>query len=307
MTSFGNQAGFNITSSRIQLVELNYDGSRFILQNLDEVFFDENLKLADDKETKVISVLQSAFNELLIRNRIKSNTASFTLPPEIFHTIQIPYDNTLLNQDLIDELKWQMSILFPHIFTNDLVIQHIEIPKNKIIDRDTILISAIKRKYLHWLKYFCEENNLKIKFIDNSHFASERALAASQNLKEQIVLSLYLGNNYLSLIFSLNAKPFLFKVVSFDSAGEIPQIILKETSPTDSINLNRSMIDAQYITGEDVSNSFVNSLNTMAGMDFKLFNPFENINPDNGLFENINFSRKSSSFSPAAGIAFRIS
>jgi hypothetical protein len=307
LRGYGNHAGFNITSSKIQLVEVNYKNSQFVLQNVDEVYFDDRLKLNEDKETKIISVLQAAFNEILIRNRINSKAASFTLPPEIFYTVQIPFDNTLLYQDLFEDVKWQLSILFPHVFINDLVIQHIEIPKNRIINHDTILVSALKRKYLHWLKYFCEENNLKIKFVDNSHFASERALTTSQNLKEGITLSLYISSNYLSFIFSLGGKPFLFKVVFFASANEIPQIILKETSPTESVNLNRSMIDSFYVTGEDISNSFVNSLNANTGLDFKLFNPFENINPDSGLFENINLSRKSGAFSPAAGIAFRIS
>ena len=307
MAGYTNHAGFNINSSRIQLVEINYKNSQFILQNVDEVYFDERLKLTEDKETKIVSVLQAAFNEILIRNRINSKTASFTLPPEIFFTVQLPYDNTLLYQDLFEDIKWQFSILFPYVFINDLVIQHIEIAKNRIINHDTILVSALKRKYLHWLKYFCEGNSLKIKFIDNSHFASERALTSSQDINEGITLSLYISSNYLSFIFSLNGKPFLFKVVSFGSAEEIPQIILKETSPTESVNLNRSMIDSFYATGEDVSNSFVNSLNANTGLDFKLFNPFKNITPDPGLFENINFSRKSSTFSPAAGIAFRIS
>ena len=307
MTGYGNHAGFNITSSKIQLVELNYKNSGFILQNVDEVYFDEHLKLAEDKETKIISVLQSAFNEILIRNRVNSKAASFTLPPEIFYTVQLPFDNTLLYQDLFEDIKWQLSVLFPQVFINDLVIRHIEIPKNKILEHDTILVSALKRKYLHWLKHFCVENNLKIKFVDNSHFASERALTASQNLKDGISLSLYISSNYLSFIFSLNGKPFLFKVSSFDSADEIPQILLKETSPTESINLNRSIIDSFFVSGEDISNSFVDSLNANTGIEFKLFNPFENINPDQGLYENINFSRKSPAFSPAAGIAFRIS
>lgn len=307
MTGYGNHAGFNITSSKIQLVEINYKKTQFVLQNVDEVYFDERLNLTEDKETKIISVIQAAFNEILIRNKINSKAASFALPPEVFYTVQLPFDNTLLYQDLFEEIKWQFSILYPYVFINDLVIQHFEIKKNRIIDRDNILVSALKRKYLHWLKSFCEENNLKIKFIDNSHFASERALTASQNLKERITLSLYISSSSLSFIFSLNAKPFLFKVISFDSAGEIPQLILKETSPTEFINLNRSMIDSFYVTGEDVSNSFVNSLNANTGLNFNLFNPFENINPDPGLFENIHFSRKSSSFSPAAGIAFRIS
>src|SRR5690606_17087020 len=127
---------------------------------------------------------QAAFNEIILRNRVTSRSASFTLPPEIFYNVQVPYDNTLLYNDLYEDIKWQLSILFPDVFINDLVIRHIEIPGNKITGYDTLLISAVKRKYLHWLKYFCEENNLKIKFIDNSHFASERALTSAQNIKD---------------------------------------------------------------------------------------------------------------------------
>ena len=307
MTGYGNQAGFNITSSKIQLVEVSYRESGSILQNIDEIYFDERLKLKEDKETKIISVLQAAFNEILIRNRLKAKAASFTLPPELFYTVQIPYDSTLLYQDLYEEIKWQLSILYPYVFINDLVIRNLELQKNRIINEDTILVSAVKRKYLHWLKYFCEGNNLNIKFIDNSHFASERALTSSQEIKDWITLSLYISNNYLSIIFSLKAKPFLFKILPFDTASEIPQILLRETSPTEKVNLNRSMIKAYYISGEELSNSFVNSLNENTGINFKLFNPFENIDPDPELIENIHFSRKSSAFSPAAGIAFRIS
>lgn len=306
MTGYVNHAGFNITSSKIQLVEINYKTSGYVLQNVDEVYFDERLKLTEDKETKIISVLQAAFNEILLRNRINSKTASFTLPPEIFYTLQVPYDNTLLYQDIYEEIKWQLSVLYPYVFINDLVIRHLEIHKNRIINHDTLLVSSIKRKYLHWLKYFCEENNLKIKFTDNSHFASERALTSIQNIKEGISLSLYISSNYLSFIFYLNGNPFLFKVINYNSANEIPHIILKETTPTEKINLNRSVIDYFYISGEDITNSFVNSLNTSTEIKFQFFNPFENITPDPGLFENALFSKKSSAFSPAAGIAFRV-
>jgi Tfp pilus assembly PilM family ATPase len=306
LTGYGNHAGFNITSSKIQLVEINSKESGYTLQNIDEVYFDERLKLSEDKETKVLSVLQAAFNEILLRNQLKSKTASFTLPPEIFYNIQIPYDNTLLSQDLIDDIKWQLSVLFPHVFINDLVVQHLEIQKNRFVDHETILVSALKRKYLHWLKYFCEENNLKIKYTDNSHFAAEGALTSSISFNESILLSLYVSSSILSLIFSFKGKPFLFKSVPYSSASEIPQIILKETSPTEEVNLNRSMIDYFYITGEDITDSYVNSLNASAKLNFKIFNPFEQINPDPILFENELFSRKSNAFSPAAGIAFRV-
>ena len=156
------------------------------------------------------------------------------------------------------------------------------------------------------IKYFCDENNLNLKFVDNSHFASERALSSIFNLKDSVRLSLYISSNCLSLIFSLEGKPVLFKTVTYNSATEIPEIILKETSPSETVNINRSLIDSAYISGEDISASFVSTLGANTGIEFTLFNPFENINPDPRLLENNNFSQKFNAFSPAAGIAYRL-
>lgn len=301
-----NHTGFTLTSAKVQLVEVNFKNEKFILQNIDEAYFDEHLNLAEDKETKITSLLQTAFNELLIRNTLAANSVSFTLPVEMFYTVQIPYDNTLLYQDLLEEISWELSILFPFVNPKELVIQHIEIEKNKIINRDTILVSALKRKYLQMIKYFCDENDLTLRYVDNSHFASERALSSVYNLKDAVTFSLFVSSNSLSLIFSLDGKPVLFKTIAFNSATEISDIILKETSPGETVNINRSLIDSAFIAGEDISDSFVTSLNSNTGIEFKRFNPFENINPDPKLLGNINFSQKFNTFSPAAGIAYRL-
>ena len=301
-----NHTGFTLTSAKVQLVEVNFKNEKFVLQNIDEAYFDEHLNLAEDKETKITSFLQTAFNELLIRNHLAASSVSFTLPIEMFHNVQIPYDNTLLYQDLLEEISWELSILFPFVNPKELVIQHIEIEKNKIVNRDTILVSALRRKYLQIIKYFCDENNLTLRYVDNSHFASERALSSVYNLKDAVTLSLFVSSNCLSLIFSLEGKPVFFRTVTYNSAMEIPGIILKETSTGEIVNINRSLIDSAYISGEDISDSFVISLNSNTGIEFERFNPFENINPDPRLLENINFSQKFNTFSPAAGIAYRL-
>lgn len=306
MISNENHTGIAITPLKVQLVEISTENEEYILQNIDEVYFDEHLNLTEDKETKIISVLQSAFNELLIKNHISPLTASFTLPVEMFYTTQIPYDNTLLYQDLLEEIQWELSVIFPFVQTKELVIQHIEIEKNRIINRDTILVSALKRKYLQMIKYFCDGNNISLRFIDNSLFASERVLSCINDLKNRISLSLYLSSSYLSLIFSYDGKPVLFKTTNYSSAIEIPEVVLKETSPSETVNINRSMIDYAFISGEDISDSFVNTLNKNTGIEFTRFNPFENITPDPRLAENNYFLQKFNTFSPAAGIAYRL-
>jgi len=84
MNGFENHAGFNISSSRLQVVEVNFRNDQFFLHNIDEVYFDDHINFLEDKETKITSLLQSAFNELVIKNPLSSSLVSFTLPLSCF-------------------------------------------------------------------------------------------------------------------------------------------------------------------------------------------------------------------------------
>ena len=306
MNGFENHAGFNISSYKLQVVEVNYRNEQFYLQNIDEVYFDDRINFPDDKDTKIISLLQSAFNELLINNQLYSSFASFTLPFELFHIIQVPYDDSLLHKDLLDEFLWEFEVLYPHISSTDLVIQYIEIDGNKIIPQKTAIVTAIKRKYLKLIKDFCNQNNLQLRFIDNSHFASDRVLALSNLASKGLVLSLYINKNYLSIIFSLDGKLIKCKVIQLTNAGEITGYLLNEIKNVGGNPLSLESFSAAFISGEDLSPSMVKSLQNAIGIEFHQFNPFEKIKPDPKLIENKFYSDKYISFSPAAGIAFRL-
>ena len=319
MAGFENHLGFTISASKLQLVEIIYKEKQFTLDRVDEAYFNEQLNMEADKETKIDSLLQSAFNEILIRKSLKSSFASFALPFELFHIMQIPYDNTLLHQDLVEEFKWEFSILYPYVNTKDLVIQYIEVEKNNLINHNTIIVIAIQRRHLQMIQNFCKPNNLKLKFIDNIHTASERALAANYpHAARGLTMSIYISNKFLSLIYSLEGKPVYFKVLPLNDAGEIPLLLLNETTLQESFSdedgskveyypkIDRSAIDNAFISGEEISEAMIESLSNTLGIDLIYFNPFEKIKPDSELYTNKFYLEKNNSFSPAAGIAYRL-
>ena len=307
MNSFENHAGFNISSSRLQVVEINFKSDQFHLENVDEAYFNEPMNLAYDKETKINILLQSAYNELLIKNPIKCNFASFTLPLDLFHIMQVPYDNTLLNQDLIEEFRWEYSILYPYLPINDFVIQYIETDKNKINEAGTAIVIALPRKYLQIIHNFCTHNKLKIRFIDNAHIASDRALFVNNILIDKgLILSVYFSDNNLSVVFSYDSKPVYLKTIPLDDAGKITSVLLDEINNNHYIKVNKNFIENAFIAGEDLSVSLVKSLNDAIGLNFKFFNPFEKIKPETKLHQNKYYIEKYNSFSPAAGIVLRL-
>ncbi len=307
MTGFENHAGFSLTSSRLQVVEIVQKEDQFVLENVDEVFLNEPLNLELDKETKISALLQGAFDEILVRNSLKSSTASFSLPPEIFKIVQLPYDNTLLHQDLIEEFRWELSLIYPDINPADQVIQYMEIEKNRLIGQNTSIIISLSRKYVKLIKEFCERNKLKLKFIDNVHLASERALTATNPVSEKgLILSVFLAGKHLSVIFSYQGKPVYFKVYYLHNAGEIVKHITSELESDRHPNISRQMLESAYISGEEISGSMVETLREKLDIPFVNFNPFAKIKPNPRLFENRCFSEKFNSFTPSAGLALRL-
>lgn len=307
MTGLENHAGFTISGSRLQVVEVVYKSDQYVLENVDEAYFNEPLNIEKDKETKINSLLQGALNELLVKHPLKSSSVSFTLPFELFYTMQVPYDNTLLNHDLVEEFRWEFSVLYPFISVKDLVIQYIEIDRNDFLNHNTALVIGTPRKFLHLISSFCSRNNLKLKFIDNIHIASDRALAINTPFLEKgLVLSTYFTEKHLSLIFSSNGKPVYHKVIEFTDASEIPALINHCLTPHESFKINRNLIDAAFITGENLSASMVQTIRDSVNLDFIFFNPFEKLKPDPKLFDNKCYSEKSNSFASAAGIAYRL-
>ncbi|MCJ7554036.1 MAG: hypothetical protein MUO34_09145 [Ignavibacteriaceae bacterium] len=307
MTGFENHAGFNISSSKLQVVEVIYEGEQFKLVNIDEAYFNDPIDLEKDKDTKISALLQGAFDELLIKKSLKATSISFTLPFELFHITQVPYDNTLLYQDMIEQFRWEFSVLYPYISTKNLVIQYFEIEKNAFNIMPSSMVLGIQRKYLQMLHSFCEKNNLKLKFIDNLHIAAERALSVCNALVYKgLTLSIYFNNRFLSILYAFNGKPISFKVIPLNDASEIIEHLLRETKPSPSLRVDRSQIEAAFICGDEISGSVVETLNKTLGLNFILFNPFDKIKPSQNLFDNKLYLEKYNSFSSAAGIAFRL-
>lgn len=307
MPGIENQTGIHLTNSKIQLVELLYEQNRFHVEHIDEAYFVEQINFTGDKEAKQLALLQNAYDEILLRNKVKSEKVSFTLPFDLFLTMQIPYDNTLVYNDLIEEFRWEFSILYPSIASENLAIQYFEIEKNHFITTASALVVGLRRSHLQLLEKFCKKNNLKFLFADNPHFASDKALFLNNPvLHENLVLSIYITDKFLSLTFLYESLPVSYKLFHIPKSSEIPDIIKKEISEQKFFSMNRDMINHAFISGEDISESYINTLSETTGILFTGFNPFEKINFGSNIVNHESLQKKIHTFSAAAGIAFRL-
>ena len=306
MNGFENHAGFNITSTKLQVVELSGESGKLKLSNLSEVFFNIPLDFDKDKETILLAKLQSAYDELKISAQLISKTISVALPLKLFFIIQLPFDNTLLYWDLLEEFRWELSVLYPHLQPEELSIQYFEIEKNVYITKSTAIVSAIPRKYIELIANFAKSNNLKLRFIDSSHFAAERSVILSDKaVSEGLTLSIHISERTTSILYALDFKPIYTNVCNTKSEKDIISFIEEELSKEKAHKINRKLISCAYISGENLTAELKRKLEYSAGLKFSKFNPFFKIDSDSAITNKKINAENLNSFAPAAGIAYR--
>lgn len=306
MHQFETHAGFSISENKLQLVEVAFDGNEFYLKNLNEVYFNEPLLMKDEKETKILSLLQSAFNELIITTPLSTNKVSFSLPLNLFHAIQLPFDNTLLYKDLMYEFQWEFSVMFPHLSSDDLVIQFYEIEKNFFVSDNNAIVVAMNRKYIKSILDFCKRNHLQLSFIDNTHFAADRTLMANNLLNQDaVVVSLAMSQNILSIELLFYGKPFFCKWFNIKDVSEIIPSIKNVLTSVSS--LKHEQINYAVYFGEEFGPTLLSQIQESLNISIKPVDPFLHLHINDELKQTNKFIQNASHFSSAAGIAFRIS
>jgi Tfp pilus assembly PilM family ATPase len=302
MTGFDTTAGIKITSSRMQLVELNLKSGNLYVKDLQEVFFNEKIDFQKDKETKIGALMQGAYDEILLQRSIKDIYVSLCVPVSLTYSVQTTFEESLLYSDLIEEFRWELSVLYPFLDPKELVLQYYPIGKNEFTENNTAYVTALPRSIVNMFSEFCINNSLHLRFMDSSHNASDKALFTSKDASlHRLMLSLMVEDKNLSFIFYSYGEPFIFRNYSFSNASEIPALVIDEVKKH---NLD-SLIETAYISGDELSNSFIDKVSELTGISFCRFNPFARLQVDPAVTESKNYLLKNSSFSPAVGISIR--
>jgi len=302
MTGFDTTAGLKLTSSKMQFVELRYKSGKLFVQDINEIYFNEKINFAKDKETKISALLQGAYDEILLQNPVKDISISISVPQNLIYSMQVPFEESLLYTDLIEQFRWELSLLYPFLDSRELFIQYYPLKKTEYNTRTTAYVTALPRNYFKIFSEFCKTNNLYLRFVDSAHTASDKALSANKDITgDKLLLSLMIDEKILSFIFYSNGDPFLLRSYAFTNASEIPQLVRNEFEKN---GFNEPVSNA-YISGDELSGPFIDMLSEKTGITFSTFNPFSQLQLDAGIRDNRFYLQKNSSFSPAVGISIR--
>lgn len=306
MNDYQRNAGINLTASKLQFVEIEKYSEVLLVDNLGQTFISPPIMFNEQDETLIQEQLQAGFDELKIRNPVKSNTASFTLPPELFITIQLPYDLNLNQAEIREEFNWEISQLFPYVMVEDLALKFYELDGNFLPGRNNALVVALNKKYLLLIKSFCLKNNLTPKLVDNSSITANSFINHFYAGKKSVTINLFNSRNSITLFINISSKPAYVKVFPKQEVDYLNRII-GEISKDNFKEVLDHPFKSAILSGEDLEEDSLPEIGRRTGLVFEHFNPFEILKFKPGFQNNEISSDKYSSFISAAGIASRFS
>ena len=298
-------AGINITKSEIQIVEIEKQLNQYSIKNAAQVSINQLINLEEGIDSAAALQIQNAFDEIKSKNSFKSSLLSFTLPPELFITIQLPYDNNLEHSEIVEEFRWELSLLFPYIAAENLAIKYYQLGMKSHPGSTLALVVALNKKFLVFCKNFCKKNNITPRFVDNASVSSNYLICNNfyKNSSANSI-NVYITSNSATLFINNLSKPYSVQVFS-KLDGDFLLKLSKGISEELPLHIKNDLNLKCYITGVSVSDELISRINTETGLKFKRFNPFEvlklksssivaGIPPDNFV-----------NFTPSTGIALR--
>jgi Tfp pilus assembly PilM family ATPase len=298
-----SHAGLTFNNVKIQVTEFIANEGFFSVSKIDENYFDEEIDFKLDKETKIISLLTSAFDELRLKNPINSNSLSISLPQNLFVTAKLPIEHSLLYTDLIEEFRWNLSILYPHLSFDNSIIQHFEVIGNNFNTHDLALVFALDRKYLKIMHDFSEKINIKLRFVDHCHLASSNLLRLTSKESSSNQISFYISAQILSMLITDNGKPIHYEDIPIKSINEVISIIRYKINEVSQKQIKFNEI---CLFGDSSSQVISSLLSKSTGINVKLVNSFSSLKVASDIMSTKFYTSMNHFFSASVGAAVRV-
>jgi len=304
MNGINRCVGINVTASRFQFVEVEKESTQLLVTNLGQTFISPSLNFEDQSETELLGQLQTAFDEINIQNPVNSTLVSFTLPPELFITIQLPYDNNLTQAETTEEFRWEISQLFPFLTPQELAIKFYDLGKEVFPNSHNALVVALNKKYLLLLKNFCTKNKLSPRLVDNASITANAFINTYSPKQDSISVHIYNSKNSLTFFINISSKPAYVKVFQ-KTTNDFYNSIVKILSEDKIKKIFGKSVKFAFVSGDDIGTELQSEFRRVSGLEFINYNPFKIVQFKPDLRSAGISNEQYSTFTSATGIAAR--
>jgi len=319
--SVNSQLGIYLKENNVKLIEVESSSTQQfrinkIIQSKLDTPLNINTIYNDDRLTEIGNQLQ----QIIRRNNLNIENAIFALESQLTLVKKIPYDEELSENDMIDQVDWEVKE-FSYSPEDEYIVDFHKLQPTGRRQINEILVVAVREKIIHHLKKLFSAGKIRVKVIDLDVFAAKRAIEINYDLRVGDTIALVEVNPGRLLFTIIEDKEFcVSQEISVDKLGldvyslessdeeEIAKFISKELRRIildHKLGENIEGLNRIFLYGDMVKDDILESLQNNYNVRIDRANPFRRLlfAPNVSVDENI-WSRPET-FTVCVGSALR--
>ena len=315
------QLGIYIKENNIKLIEVESSSTQqFRINKIVQTQLDTPLNFEAISNEQKLTQIGNQLHQVVKSQNLNTNYAVFTLDSQLTLVKRVPYDESLSESDLIDQVDWEVKE-FSFSPEDEYIVDFQQLQSTTNRKGHEMLIVSVREKIIHYLRRLFSAGQAQVQVIDLDVFAAKRAIEVNYDLRVGDIVALVEINPQGLLFTIIEDKEFcLSQEVTIGKLGlevdslesiddeDITKFISKELRRIildNKLGENIEGLNRIFLYGDMVKDNILESLQNNYNVRIDRANPFRRLlfAPNVSVDENI-WSRPET-FTVCVGAALR--
>ncbi len=315
------QLGIYIKENNIKLIEVESSSTQqFRINKIVQTQLDTPLNFEAISNEQKLTQIGNKLHQVVKSHNLNTNYAVFTLDSQLTLVKRVPYDESLSESDLIDQVDWEVKE-FSFSPEDEYIVDFQQLQSTTNRKGHEMLIVSVREKIIHYLRRLFSAGQAQVQVIDLDVFAAKRAIEVNYDLRVGDIVALVEINPQGLLFTIIEDKEFcLSQEVTIGKLGlevdslesiddeDITKFISKELRRIildNKLGENIEGLNRIFLYGDMVKDNILESLQNNYNVRIDRANPFRRLlfAPNVSVDENI-WSRPET-FTVCVGAALR--
>lgn len=253
------QLGIYIKENNIKLIEVESSSTQqFRINKIIQTQLDTPLNFNSIINDQKLAQIGNQLHQIIRSNNLNTNYAVFTLDSQLTLVKRMPYDESLSESDLIDQVDWEVKE-FSFAAEDEYIVDFEKLQPTTLRQAHEILIVAVREKIVHYLRRLFSTGKIQVKVIDLDIFAAKRAIEVNYDLRVGDIVALV----------EINPRGLLFTII------EDKEFCLSQEVSVGKLGLDGDSLEA---TDEEDITKFISKELRRIILDNKLSENIEGLN-----------------------------
>jgi Tfp pilus assembly PilM family ATPase len=222
------QLGIFVKENNVKLIEVETSPTQqFRINKIIQTKLDLPLNKTTFGDDSKLAVIGNQLQQIIKGNHLNVQHVIFTLDSQLTIVKKTPFDESLTDSELIDQVDWEVKE-FSFSADDNYIVDFNKLKSTSKRNAHELIIVAIREELINRLRKMFSAAKLKVRVIDLDVFAAARAIEVNYDLRIGDIVALV----------EINPTGFLFTLI------EDKEYCLSQETPLAKLNLHSDSLES---------------------------------------------------------------